>query len=356
MKKKLLFISQSQFGHLVDYYQYVLFLENEFEITFLSWDYDLTKIQNDTIKCIYVSRNGNIIIRNLRFIKAAFSVLKASTFDHIYISYFRGSSLLALFSKSRNKTFIDIRSAGVMSSKIKRLIYDKCMTFECRFFKNICVVSEGVKQRLNLPERALVIPLGANKIQVNRKKQEGLHLLYVGTFNNRNIHQTIEGFKLLHDLNPRFPISYTIIGSGDPECEIKIKDAISTHQLEEFVKLTGYVQNDRLNDFYENSNIGVSYVPITDYFNHQPVTKTFEYLLCGLPVLATGTTENKLIVNNKNGIIIDDNPVSFFNGLVKISELINEYDEKMIMQSVENYEWKKIVERLKNELVKTSNT
>jgi glycosyltransferase involved in cell wall biosynthesis len=354
MKKKFLFISQSQFGHLVDYYQYVLILNDEFDITYLCWDYNLPKIENDSIKCIYIARNGNIITRNLRFIKAAFSVLKDQSFNHIYINYFRGSSLLALFSKSKNKMFIDIRSAGVMPSKIKRYIYDKFMTFECRFFKNICVVSEGVKRRLNLPKKSLVIPLGANKITVSRNQMEGLYLLYVGTFINRNIHQTVVGIKLFHDSNPTIPISYTIIGSGDTECETIIKNTIASNQLENIVTLVGYVQNDQLNSFYANSNIGISYVPITDYFNHQPVTKTFEYLMCGLPVLASGTIENKLIINKDNGIIINDNPISFAEGLEEMSKLMNVYKEEIIMHSVENYEWIKIVENLKRQILKYS--
>lgn len=350
--KKLLFVSQSQFGQLVDYYQYCAILHTEFEITYLCWDYNLPKIQKDNITFIYISRSGNIILRNLRFLKTVFSTIKKQHFDHIYIKYFRGSSLLALFSKSKNKMFVDIRSAGVMTSKIKRIIYDKCLTFECRLFKNICVISEGVKERLNLPIRTIVIPLGANKTTVSREQKEGLHLLYVGTFNNRNIHQTIEGVKLFHDSNPTIPLSYTIIGKGDSDSETLIKTTIESNKLQNIVTLKGYIQNDKLNSFYERTNIGIAYVPITDYFNHQPVTKTFEYLLCGLPVLATGTSENKLIVNKDNGVIIEDNPSSFSQGLLQISTLINDFKEEKIMRSVENYEWKTIVENLKKVLSK----
>ena len=189
------------------------------------------------------------------------------------------------------------------------------------------------QKKINLPSRTITIPLGANKTTVNREKN-GLHLLYVGTFINRNIHETIEGLALFHRKYPKIDISYKIIVTGDDTSEEKNNSAIEINNLKQIVSLIGYIQNDKLNPFFEKTNIGISYVPITDYFNHQPVTKTFEYLMSGMPVLATGTIENKLIINENNGVIIENSPESFSIGLEKINQLKTKFNEQEIVNSV----------------------
>ena len=103
---------------------------------------------------------------------------------------------------------------------------------------------------------------------------------------------------------------------------------------------------------YEESNIGVSYVPITSYYNYQPVTKTFEYLMSGLPVIATATYENKLIINQSNGILIEDNPKSFCEGLIQMHQLLHNYDDISIKQEMKEYQWKNIAIKLDGFLFK----
>lgn len=41
------------------------------------------------------------------------------------------------------------------------------------------------------------------------------------------------------------------------------------------------------------------YVPITDYYEYQPPTKTFEYVLSGLLCLATATSSNKEVITEE---------------------------------------------------------
>jgi len=92
-------------------------------------------------------------------------------------------------------------------------------------------------------------------------------------------------------------------------------------------------------------NVGVSYVPITPYFDVQPPTKTFEYLLAGMPVIATRTKENEKVINEYNGVLIDDTPEDFRNGLALLYERIsaNKFTSSRIIESSESYTWERIV-------------
>jgi glycosyltransferase involved in cell wall biosynthesis len=234
----------------------------------------------------------------------------------------------------------------VERSKLKRKLYDFTLRFECVFFKNVSVVSEGVKKRLYLRKDTVVIPLGANEINLEFTKREGISLIYIGTLSKRNIHQTIEGLALFLSECKSFPISYRIIGSGDIDSMSKIENALVFNELSDIVELTGYIPHDKLTDYLRDANVGVSYVPITEYYNFQPATKTFEYLLAGLPVIATSTYENEKIINSFNGILIKDNPASFCQGLLSLKNQMKSFDSNEIKLALQDFTWKKIVNNL----------
>jgi len=42
------------------------------------------------------------------------------------------------------------------------------------------------------------------------------------------------------------------------------------------------------------------------YYDCQPATKTFEYILSGMVCIATSTYENKKLINNINGVLCND--------------------------------------------------
>lgn len=70
------------------------------------------------------------------------------------------------------------------------------------------------------------------------------------------------------------------------------------------------LENKDLEPYFEQANVGISFVPMTDHYDAQPATKTFEYSNSGLYVLGTATTENKKSIDN-NGVLIQDTPESF---------------------------------------------
>ena len=90
---------------------------------------------------------------------------------------------------------------------------------------------------------------------------------------------------------------------------------------------------------------------MTSYFDFQPATKTFEYLMAGMPVIATKTYENKQVITPLNGVLINDNADSFAQGITTIFHDIESFDEKTIRQTVQNYDWAKIVNSMKENIL-----
>ena len=138
-------------------------------------------------------------------------------------------------------------------------------------------------------------------------------------------------------------MSYTIIGAGNNVETTRLKNEINLYNLNEIIHLPGYIHKEKLNTYLSESNLGVAFVPITDYYNAQPVTKVFDFVLAGLPVIATKTDENLKIVNDDNGILIDDNETDFYQGLEHFFKQKNKFkDIKKIKHTLKKYEWKNI--------------
>lgn len=345
---KLLIVCQSQFGYHIDTWYYAKYLSTDHKVHYLSWDYGLEKKELDGVKTIYVSRLGGKISRNFRFLKAALLTIAQGKYDIVFIKYFLSCFILPLLQGRRN-IVLDIRTGDVSTSYIRRTILDRIMRFETLFFKNITIISDSLRNKLNL-KNCHILPLGADRLSKKSKTFESLRVLYVGTFSNRNLDQALVGFKQFVDAYGKSEITFDIVGSGTPREEQEIENYIQSNELTN-VTLHGYMHHDKLSQLFDKCNIGLSYIPINSYYDFQPPTKTYEYLLSGLYVIATSTHENKLIITEENGVLIEDNPTSLFQGLKKIYFNRPSADLDFLARYTE-HEWSSIVKNLECHLKK----
>lgn len=346
MKKKLLIIHQTQFGYHTDTYYYCKYLQKEYRITYLCWHYNKPIIKINNIHIKYVFRDQNIILRNIRFIKAA--LLEASKeYDYIFIVYFRGCSILSLIGKKASFV-LDIRTGSVNKSYFRRVIFNSLICLESKFYRNITVISESLRKKLKLPSVCHVLPLGADILTNVSKRFYRMDLLYVGTLNNRNIDHTLVGFaKFNQRFHSRISLTYTIVGDGKNNEKNKLIDLVRKLGLNDSVKIEGYIPHDKIKKYFEINNIGVTYIPMTKYFDVQPPTKTFEYLLSGMAVIGTKTFEHTLIINKANGILVNDNPESFYKGLVEIKNNLGIYESEKIRSQSAAYTWQNVLHNFK---------
>lgn len=341
-KKKLLIVSQAQFGYHIDTYEYAKGLKDLYDITFFCWDYGDPKVDVKGVKVIYSSREGNIISRNLRF-RREYMQLVAQDFDHCFIMYFVGASLAHRVQR-QDRLICDIRTGETSPSILKRWLMDATMSLELSTFRNKSIISKSLAEKFRVKDYHL-LPLGANSIPFKQKDFSDFHLVYVGEFDNRRMEDTVKGFgEFYQEYKDQINCRYTIIGAGRGNEREIIEEVVAEYGLEDVVKLTGYIQHDQLGSYLQAGNIGVSYIPITKYFDCQPPTKTFEYLLSGMAVIATATKENKLVIHEDNGVLIEDTAEAVTKGLIELYQRRFTYDAQQIQkESEERYSWNSIV-------------
>lgn len=343
MKKNILIITREQFGYLTDTYNYCLFLKDELNITYICFDERRPKIECNGIEIIYVSKSDNINSSCYNLSKYIIEYVKTSDkkFYKIFCVYFRLCFLIPIMLKNKNY-ILDIRTGNVNNNKLKNYIGNLEIKFNSLFFKNITLISESLANKLKI-KKYEILPLGAKRLVNQKKDVNEMNLVYVGTLNNRKIYETVEGYyKYLSKKTTDISTSYTIIGDGsDVEIE-KINTLINKYNISDRTKFIGRVNNDDLGEYFERCNVGLSYIPITDYYNIQPPTKTYEYIINGLICIATATDENKKIINDLNGVLCSDNSNSIAESILNVEKNLCQYNTNNICRTVETNSWENI--------------
>lgn len=347
--KRILIATNNQFGYHTDIYKYCEFLGKLYEIEVLCCDNNLPRVINGNIKVHYLN-SVNKFIKRVEFGKEIIKIAASLNPNIIFFDYFIGCSVVKLLLGNNYVYNLDIRTGAISSNKINRIIKNLILKFECKIFSNISIISKGLQKKLHISSaKAHYLPLGADlnkNITARKAIRTDIKIVYVGTLFERNIEQTVLGIKCFMEkyFTGEFNIIYDIIGSSPISADEEIiKKYIRDLELTEVISFHGRLNYKIALDFISKADIGISYIPITEYFNFQPPTKTFEYLLSGIPCLATNTFENAQIINNTNGMLIRDNPESFSQGLYEIINYNENYNYDEIINSVKDYTWENII-------------
>ncbi|MGA9119732.1 MAG: glycosyltransferase [Bacteroidota bacterium] len=342
--KRLLIVNQHQFGYLTDSYAWCKYLRNDWAITYLGWDHGGKRVEVEGVQVEYVSRRGSKPLRLFRYIRAAIARLRREHFDAVIVVYFRGASLLLPWV-NRSTTIVDIRTGSDQPGTLQRTFENLLLRVECLLYKERTIVSESLQKTLSLGRAEFtVLPLGGEKMMLPPKKFESIRLFYVGTLEYRSIHETVLGLdQWWTTRKPSVTVSYDIVGSGREEEEAALTKAIQESPLRSSIRFHGRKPNPEIIPFLERCNVGVAYVPKTWYYDCQPSTKVFEYLLAGMPVIATSTSENALVITRANGVLTEDTIDGFAHGVDEISRRLQEYDSRQIAASSQQYAWQEIV-------------
>lgn len=294
----------------------------------------------------YVSRAGSSFARMARFIRNVVTAVKSNEFDVVFIKYFAGCFLLRVLCPKVTFVF-DIRTADVSGSKLKRKMKDKLMKLESYFFPYVSIISDSLRVSLGYGASTYILPLGAEMHLIQRVKRANLHLLYVGTLSGRDLEKTIYGLKIFVDSSPESDIRFTIVGEGWGDERKNLEQLAASLGLADIVHFKGFIHHSDLLPILSECNVGVAFVPITSYFDNQPVTKTFEYLLSGMPVIATATHEHRKIINDCNGVLISDTAQDFASSLFDIENKIKTGSINVRPDDYIQHSWKEIVGSLR---------
>lgn len=344
MPKKLLILGHP-FGVNTDYYYYTKHLKSSYKITYLSFKNDSFDVRFSDVNYIEIPYLSNRFLRWILVSIVAFAYIIPFNGAIFISSYFGKLTPLTIFKKRRRVIF-DIRSVatGYGKDEKSRISANNKLSKWCNSYHNVSVISEQTADSLSIVKsKRSIIPLGANVFYSRTKKFETLSLLYVGTLNNRRIDITIKGLKLFLTKNPNVKLSYDIIGTGDSEIVKTLNDLVTSLNLSSCVTFHGYIPQDNLSRFFEKCNLGISFVPKTDYYNHQPPTKTYEYILSGLFCIATSTAANSKLICMDNGVLIEDTSESFAKGLSYCYENKNILSSDSIRQTLSDSTWENVI-------------
>ncbi len=343
--KRLLILDPVQYGYSASTYYYTENISS-YNITFLTVFSGKKRLKESNCRVRYLPKYNFRILNQINFLIQSILEIRRG-YDAILTLWFPLCFLIRLGNNKNN--ILDIRTGFVRHSNKKiNLFLNKFISFDSHFFNKVIVISKHLANMLGIDSKRLTISsVGSSKKVFKERTNKKVNLLYVGTLQNRNIHETVIGLKLaLKKLDNGTDISYTIVGdsfNGNEKAEIKI--LVDQLGLSKIVRLVGYIPRDKIDVFFYNNNVGVSYVPVVDYYNNQSPTKTYEYLASGMPVIATKNSVNKLIITDSNGILIDSTPESFCDSIIYIYKNLKKYDFKRIYDSSVEYNWENIVKK-----------
>ena len=344
--KTIILASPNQYGYFTIYYNYAKYLSGDSKVIYICFDQGETKFEaSDNLSIIYLPLRRSKTENVLQYYREIIKAYRAEKAAIILLKYYLFSSTLNLFIP-RKDLILDIRTGYTSRNELKTFFFDSIISIEAFFFKRVIVLSESLREKLSLRMKKVnIIPLAAEQNDYLPKKYDELNLLYVGTLISRNIYQTIEGLSLFVRQSARaLPIRYYIVGGGKPDDVEKLKETIQRFKMEETVEYEGPVYGEQLKEYFRKCNIGVSYIPVIKDYDCQPATKTVEYMMAGMPVIATGTYENRKVITDWNGVLIDDNPESFEEGFRKAISVKDKFDSYRITNSVKDHSYEYIIE------------
>ena len=344
-KPHLLFVYPNQFGYHTDTYKYCEYLQDSFQISYFCFDQGLPKTVLNGINLLYNPYYIGKAKRLIRFYYQAIKYAKEIKCDILFVVQFKFCFLLGLFVKARVK-ILDYRTGDLSYYRVIRYLKNKLMWFDSLFFDHISSISEGLRDILNLSRvKTLILPIGGDVLSTQVHSFDHLDLIYIGSLNKRNIYQTIEGIAVYLERAKAIviPITYTIIGFGNKNEIIRINKTINKYNLGKIVTFMGRVKYSELSKYFDQCNIGVAYIPKKPYYEHQPATKTFEYIISGLFTIATSTFENSNVINEQNGILCDDSPESFSQALEVVYDRRQKINDPDIRATLKNFSWERIV-------------
>lgn len=346
MRDNILLISRPHFGTSIGPYKWTQYLREKYNVTTITYN---TEIDNpkrynfDNVKHIYISKKGNKLIRAFRFL--LYTIFQIAFFKgKVIVTFFPGCSIYKRIF-FRKQMILDIRTLGIFDNEDINIKHDKAVAKCTKLYNQTIFLTEGMRDKITEDiKKCSVVPLGADTLDETEKDFNSLKLLYVGRFYNRDVHKTIEGIHLFHTKYPDLKISYDIIGHPLYNEDEYLYELVEKYNLSEIIKFRGAIfeESEKLK-YLQNANIGVSFVPITPYYDFQPVTKSFEYILSGLFCLATNTYSNREIITHQNGILINDTPKSFSEGLEYFMNNKEKLNSKEIRETLQHYKWESII-------------
>lgn len=157
-----------------------------------------------------------------------------------------------------------------------------------------------------------------NPVQINSNV---IRLVYTGTVSEaRGRDVMLQAMKRVADA--QLPVHLCIVGASEAEL-LYCQQAIQTMHLQGFVEVVGRVAGNEIPHYLAQADAAICLWQASPWTLFNPPTKLFEYLVAGLPVLASNIrTHTRYISHGENGLIFDYNAESLAQAITHLCHRI----------------------------------
>ncbi|KXO11766.1 MULTISPECIES: glycosyltransferase family 4 protein [Marinobacter] len=257
------------------------------------------------------SENPVIIVRDLPLVKTALSVAKsrnvkvvldmAEVYPYMYAS-------ARMFSKGLNLE--TLAKSPSMAARYESKVLPKVD-------HTLVMIEESQDRVLNKgidPGKVTIVSNTppATKFSGTAHQHQGrnLRLVYVGFLTKlRGLDLLIKAASAYVKMgNEPSSLKIDIVGKGS-ERENLI-NLVKELNLEQSVTVHGWLEHEQVDQLMAQANVGALTYRVCPHWNHTIPNKIFDYMLAGLPVLATEVKPIERIINEtKSGLVCRDNDV-----------------------------------------------
>lgn len=182
-----------------------------------------------------------------------------------------------------------------------------------------------------------------------QKQANPIHLMYIGTVSKaRGRDIMLNAMAILVKESLIFQqdnaLQLTIIGATESElafCQQRIQDL----NIAEFVRVKGRVSGHEIPQYLAQADVGICLWEQNQWNAFNPPTKLFEYLVAGIPVLASNIrTHTRYIQHWQNGLIFDYDEASLAQAILQLYTNKNQLAvlKNQAVVSGRHYVWSKI--------------
>lgn len=299
---------------------------------------------------------GRYSLDRFRFLAQASRLARMGNFDVIHVYAFVGAGILPMIGNRKGARWLyDCQTSAIKPPFLR--LQNWLIAAESRSFDSITVLSEGIRDIVFGPGQPVeaIVPLGADfehfrpepPIPAMCRKygfgEKDLVLVYCGTLDhNRRMDKLLDAFAFA--ARRESSAKLLIIGDGSALNELKIQ----AHELslQNRIIFAGLVPYAEIPAHLAIATIALAFISMDACFEHQPPTKTVEYLAQGLPVIATDTAGNRVFIeDNLNGVLSQDSAESFGQSIL---DLVRDADRRLRLaavarDSVKAFDWSEIV-------------
>jgi glycosyltransferase involved in cell wall biosynthesis len=305
---------------------------------------------------IHIDSIGRYSLGRLIFLWKAARWLRSQEFDLIHVYAFVGAGVLPWLSRLNRPVWLyDCQTSAIKPPLLT--LQNLLIRFESWSYDTVTVLSEGIRNIVfgTSAKVEAIIPLGADfdhfrprEGQPELRMRYGISddapvLTYCGTLDrNRCLDRMVSAFAQVAALFPK----PTLLVIGEGSALEDLKQQARALDLTDRIVFTGFVPYSEIPAHLSITTIALAYIVMTPCFEHQPPTKTIEYLAQGLPVIATDTNGNRVFIRDSfNGLLCSDSADALGGAITEL--LANPARRARLAanarESVRAFDWSNIV-------------